>query len=535
MSKGTHRGLERPPRHPGTASVLLALLLTLGCGGGSGGAGPTGGTPPPEDEPPLPTVSTAEGESLGSPVTKLIDAAGGSLTSDDDRLTITVPPGTVAEPTTFSLETVEDLMATGVGLAYKVGPPGRTFDPPLELEFTLEPRELEGVADEDWLIAFQPAPGPWQIATLAAPPSPLPLARLTPVGAGAATTPSAATIHGKLPGSGTVAPATRYGLFPPGRVMTVGQSRNFTVFSLQITGPGSPLKLSEFEIAEGVEVGAWAVNGVPGGNDVVGHTVPTSPHAAAFHAPQAEPTPPSVTVSARVTDGGRTIPVSQKVLITAGDGYVVLDGAATKRERWVTDLDGGQWPGRLDYSLEVDNYLIKLGPVTYLAQHAGAFYPVELTYPYYRLRAELALVKDHWGYCNFHDYTFTEMVPDPPPLVLYPYLAVSELGGGEQIFNVQVRFSLTGGSTAVHYNYEDPSNLTCRPGNQPTVETIRAPVYQEFDFDETSIRVQRVPGTRYLTGQRRFDIYVAPPDSGELLPGITLRMRARWRIPYNPP
>jgi len=535
MPMCTFRGHERPHRLPGAASVLLTLLLALGCSGGSGVTGPTGGTPPDEDESPLPTVSTPEGESLGSPVTRLIDAKGGSLTSDDDRLTITVPPGTVAEPTTFSLETVENLMATGVGLAYKVGPPGRTFDPPLELEFTLEPRELEGVADEDWLIAFQPAPGPWQIATLAAPPSPLPLARLTLVGAGAgaATTPGAATIKGRLSRSGTVAPATRYGLFPSGRVIRVGQARNMTVFSLQITGPGEPLKLSEFEIAEGVEVGAWAVNGVPGGNDVVGHTVPNATRAASFQAPQAEPTPPTVTVSARVTDGGRTIPVSQKVLITAGDGYVVLDGAVTKRERWVTDMTGGQWPGRLESSLEVDEYLVRLGPATYLAQHAGATYPVELTYPYYRLRASAAMVHQHQGYCSFIDYTYSALVPEPAPLSMSQFLGVLELGGGEQAFNVQVRFSLTGGGTTVHYDYTE--GITCSPGNQPTVESLTVPVHLGFNFDQDLIRVRRTAGSRYLTGQRRFDIFVAAPPEMEWLPDHHLRMRARWKIPYNPP
>ncbi len=87
-------------------------------------------------------------------------------TSDDGRLTITIPRGTVAKDRAG--ERLENLKidinenpppppkdAHIIGLAYKFRPSGANFDPPITIEFTYDPDAIpEGVDEEDLALAY---------------------------------------------------------------------------------------------------------------------------------------------------------------------------------------------------------------------------------------------------------------------------------------------------------------------------------------------------------------------------------------------
>jgi len=88
------------------------------------------------------------------------------VTSEDERLTMTIPEGTIAkgedDERLESLEMTTDENpppppedAHVIGLAYSFGPAGATFDPPITLEFTYDPDTIpEGVNEENLVVAY---------------------------------------------------------------------------------------------------------------------------------------------------------------------------------------------------------------------------------------------------------------------------------------------------------------------------------------------------------------------------------------------
>ncbi len=88
------------------------------------------------------------------------------VTSEDRRLTMTIPEGTIAkgedgEPLkSLEITTCENPppppeYAHIIGLAYSFGPAGANFDPPITLEFTYDPDTIpEGVNEGDLIVAY---------------------------------------------------------------------------------------------------------------------------------------------------------------------------------------------------------------------------------------------------------------------------------------------------------------------------------------------------------------------------------------------
>ena len=70
---------------------------------------------------PLPT---AIGNPVGSAVTKEIGTSGGSITSPDGRITLTIPAGALNTNTSISIQPIENTTPNGVGLSYDFLPNG---------------------------------------------------------------------------------------------------------------------------------------------------------------------------------------------------------------------------------------------------------------------------------------------------------------------------------------------------------------------------------------------------------------------------
>lgn len=116
--------------------------------------------PPENDEPEV----TGIGTPLGDPVTIDIDAAGGSLTSEDERLTLTVPAGAVSSNTTFSIQPIVDFCPGGMG-SYRLLPEGLTFSTPVTITFNYTEEDLEGTLSEFLDIAYQGSDYVWYSLT----------------------------------------------------------------------------------------------------------------------------------------------------------------------------------------------------------------------------------------------------------------------------------------------------------------------------------------------------------------------------------
>ncbi len=130
---------------------LLALIFgVLGCGLFSDGGDAELVFAPTE-------VGTPEGEK----VTKQIGPAGGTLSSPDGRLTLTVPQNALTETIAFSMQPITNKAENGIGLAYRLEPEGMTFTTPLEISVRYDESDLEGTFPEALSIAYQDENGGW--------------------------------------------------------------------------------------------------------------------------------------------------------------------------------------------------------------------------------------------------------------------------------------------------------------------------------------------------------------------------------------
>src|SRR5690242_17088981 len=119
-----------PPARARHTVAVACLLAVVGAGCGMSSEQSSG----------LPKPSP-KGVAVAELVAGQIGPAGGSLTSDDGRLTVSVPPGAVSAPTSLSIQDITNTAPGGDGIAYRVGPDGTTFATPITLTFAADPAE----------------------------------------------------------------------------------------------------------------------------------------------------------------------------------------------------------------------------------------------------------------------------------------------------------------------------------------------------------------------------------------------------------
>jgi hypothetical protein len=95
---------------------------------------------------------------IAPPQIGAIGQPGGTLTSLDGRVTLTVPAGTVSAPTEFSIQEVTNMAPGGVGSAYRLGPEGTTFSTPVTITIKAD---LATASLDALTIAYQEGEGYW--------------------------------------------------------------------------------------------------------------------------------------------------------------------------------------------------------------------------------------------------------------------------------------------------------------------------------------------------------------------------------------
>jgi hypothetical protein len=94
-------------------------------------------------------------------VTMMIGQAGGSLSSANGRLDVTVPPGAVASDVAFTIEQVDSPRAGAVGQVFELGPSGMTFLQPVTLGLHFSAADLGTNSPESLQVATLASPG-WE-------------------------------------------------------------------------------------------------------------------------------------------------------------------------------------------------------------------------------------------------------------------------------------------------------------------------------------------------------------------------------------
>ena len=248
--------------------------------------------------------ATAVGTTTGSAVSASIGAAGGSLTSGDGRLVLTVPAGALAANTTIGIQPIANNAHGKIGSAYRLTPDGQTFAQPVTLTFAYADDELAGGSADVLGVAFQTTTGFWRWAG-------------DPTVNAAAKTVSVKSTHftdwSRVKG---------IQMRPPSKTVRVKGSVSLLVtvcYPVSVTdASGDELAYLGYkcdvdsELAILNPISDWSVNGVLGGNSTTG-TVTGSGASGTFVAPATKPSPNVVSVSARV----KKSPLGEKVLVSS--------------------------------------------------------------------------------------------------------------------------------------------------------------------------------------------------------------------------
>ncbi len=245
--------------------ALLVLLFAVGCGESNSGGNDAAPSPP------------ASGR---------IGPAGGQLASADGGLRLEIPEGALADEVELSIEQLTSAAPHGVGNAYRLAPEGQTFLAPVQLTFAFA---SELTSPGGLGVAFRSQAEDWRV---------LRSREVDP----ASRTVTVSTTHFsewaliemlKLEASAE-------------RVATSRTVELQVLFCFEPDGDGPaalrPLCLSS--VADPSDLGAWAVNGVPGGATSTG-TVTGEGTQATFAAPATIPGANPVAVSVDVRSGGK--------------------------------------------------------------------------------------------------------------------------------------------------------------------------------------------------------------------------------------
>ena len=277
----------------------------------------------------VPTYApAAKGDPQGTVTTQMIDAAGGSVTSADGRLTLNIPAGALASATAFSVQPITNTTPNGMGVGYRLEPEGTTFAAPVTLTFHLSATDTPSI--DSVFVTTQHDDGYWYSQ---------PNQQRDPN----AQTVSVATTHF----SDWSIAQTLY-LDPKETRVRINTTATFTAYveilatdDDELANPDLELRLAlPVPLTDQVDIDAselWAVDSILGGNSQVGTLFAlrtTAQGTMEYQAPASVPSPSDVAVSV-------TLQLGKKKVIALSDVTIF------NQEFWagttdVTQIDGTQ-------------------------------------------------------------------------------------------------------------------------------------------------------------------------------------------------
>lgn len=321
--------------------ALIALVLLLSCGDDDPAGPPDDGGNNNNPEP----QATAPGTPNGQATQAVIGAAGGTLASDDGNFSIDIPAGALTQDETIIIQPITNTAWGGVGNGYRLEPDGLTFAIPVELAFDVAPETLEGSHPDFLDIAVQDDEGFWHVIN----------ERAYDEGAGTIT---ASTTHFSdysnleglqiRPGSASVATQGVVNL----HVRFCHQVREDELTSLVYSCDEDLVPVGTFT--------NWSVNGIPGGDNTVGHVVEVGGGEARYTAPTSVPqnNPVAVSVDARGRRGTQTLVCNINIGSTWYGTSTVDFGGGEKITAYVV------WKSAYTYQT-LESFTPESGTVTY--------------------------------------------------------------------------------------------------------------------------------------------------------------------------
>ncbi|MCK7554757.1 hypothetical protein MKQ70_06980 [Chitinophaga sedimenti] len=116
----------------------------------------------PSPQLPATGVVRPQGAIIAPPLEKQVGPEGGTVTSADGYLTVTIPAGALDAATTIGIQRIENTNTGGIGSGYRLSPGNITFKKPVSIACSYEPVELLVQHITTIGMAFQDDKGIWQ-------------------------------------------------------------------------------------------------------------------------------------------------------------------------------------------------------------------------------------------------------------------------------------------------------------------------------------------------------------------------------------
>lgn len=114
---------------------------------------------------PTEPITTGKGVAIGAPATQMIGVAGGTLTSPDGKVKMTIPQGAVAVNTAFSIQPITNTLYEDDAsrVAWRLLPEGTVFAKPVEIVFKYDDADLATTVEDFMIVTWQDANGHWKV------------------------------------------------------------------------------------------------------------------------------------------------------------------------------------------------------------------------------------------------------------------------------------------------------------------------------------------------------------------------------------
>ena len=297
---------------------------------------------------------TEVGMPLGDSVSKEIGPEGGSASSTDGHISVTIPAGVLHKRESIGIQEITNNAVGGTGKAFRLTPEGATFDKPVQLTFQYEDDELVGSAPELFGITYQDKNNFWHSA-----------GEVT-LDTNAKTVSVSTTHFSDWSKFLTVELLPKATVVQTGRIakLTIRDCREEATGTTKPEDPIAPVALMCLPspaMAEKVE--QWAVNGVTNGSAAVGNvtaTVPTAVYSAPANVPPGNP----VAVSATYRTGkSKLMLVSNVTVIKPPDCKELREANSMEAQFQFSYSFSGKTPGgdtlKMSQSSEVKATLAK--------------------------------------------------------------------------------------------------------------------------------------------------------------------------------
>jgi hypothetical protein len=161
LSRPTDRSSTSSPARACRPGALRLLAALVAASGALGGCNSPSHPQPAAEQPETPPILTRPGVATAAPALASIGAGGGSVSSPDGALTLTVPAGAVPSETAFSIEPITNSALGGVGGAFRLRPEGVAFRQPVTLVFHGPSTYQPGTSLAGLGVSYQDQSGFW--------------------------------------------------------------------------------------------------------------------------------------------------------------------------------------------------------------------------------------------------------------------------------------------------------------------------------------------------------------------------------------